>query len=55
MKTLLWVDGGEIQEKLAQKLPHLTGIKPVQSKPAAYVCSGHSCQPPVTDPALLQL
>ena len=37
---------------LAQTVPHLPGLK--EGKSAAVVCSGFTCQPPITDPEQLR-
>jgi hypothetical protein len=50
---LLLADGGESQAWLAKENPSMNGMKPVDGKPAAYVCQNFACQAPVTDPAAL--
>ena len=52
-KVLLLADGGEGQRYLEEKLEALRGMKPVDGKPAAYVCENFTCKAPVTDPAEL--
>ena len=52
-KILLLADGGEGQEFLEEKLAALRGMKPLNGKPAAYVCENFTCQAPVNDPAAL--
>jgi uncharacterized protein YyaL (SSP411 family) len=52
-KVLLLADGGEGQRYLEEKLEALRGMKPVDGKPAAYVCENFTCKAPVTDPAKL--
>jgi uncharacterized protein YyaL (SSP411 family) len=52
-KVLLLADGGEGQKYLEEKLEALRGMKPVDGKPAAYVCENFTCQAPVTDPKAL--
>src|SRR5436190_4021253 len=48
-KILLLADGGEGQKYLEEKLEAVGGMKPVEGKPAAYVCENFTCQAPVTD------
>jgi len=52
-KVLLLADGGEGQRYLEEKLEALHGMKPVDGKPAAYICENFTCKAPVTDPAKL--
>ena len=52
-KILLLADGGEGQKFLEEKLEALRGMKPVEGKPAAYVCENFACQAPVSDPEAL--
>ena len=52
-KILLLADGGDGQKYLEEKLEALREIKPIEGKPAAYVCENFSCQAPVTDPGAL--
>jgi uncharacterized protein YyaL (SSP411 family) len=52
-KVLLLADGGEGQRYLEEKLEALRGMKPVEGKPAAYICENFTCKAPVTDPAKL--
>ena len=40
-------------EYLAEKIEALREMKPVDGKPAAYVCENFTCQAPVTDPKAL--
>ena len=46
---LLLADGGEGHKYLATKLEALRGMKPVEGKPAAFVCENFTCKAPVTD------
>ncbi|MFN2623063.1 MAG: thioredoxin domain-containing protein [Chthoniobacterales bacterium] len=49
-KVLLLADGGDSQRYLEEKLEALRGMKPIDGKPAAYVCENFTCKAPVTDP-----
>ena len=50
----LFADGGAAQRTLAERLPFLTDVRPVDGRAAAYVCEDGTCQLPVTDPAALE-
>ena len=50
-KVLLLADGGEGQKYLEGKLEALRGMKPIDGKPAVYVCENFTCKAPVTDAA----
>jgi uncharacterized protein YyaL (SSP411 family) len=52
-KILLMADGGDGQRYLEEKLEALRGMKPVDGKPAAYVCENFTCKAPVTEPGKL--
>jgi uncharacterized protein YyaL (SSP411 family) len=52
-KILLLADGGDGQSYLEEKLEALRGMKPLDGKPAAYICENFTCQAPVTDPKTL--
>src|SRR5438874_1612677 len=52
-KVLLLADGGDGQRYLEEKLEALRGMKPIDGKPAAYVCQNFTCKAPVTDPEAL--
>jgi uncharacterized protein YyaL (SSP411 family) len=52
-KILLLADAGEGQKYLEEKLEALSGMKPVEGKPAAYVCENFTCKAPATDPTAL--
>ena len=47
-KILLLADGGDGQKYLEEKLEALRDMKPIEEKPAAYVCENFTCQAPVT-------
>jgi uncharacterized protein YyaL (SSP411 family) len=53
-KILLLADGGDGQRYLEEKLEALRGMKPVDGKPAAYVCENFTCKAPITDPKTLR-
>ncbi|HEY3601483.1 MAG TPA: thioredoxin domain-containing protein [Chthoniobacterales bacterium] len=46
--VVLLADGGEGQKYLAENLPELETMKPIQGKAAAYVCENFTCKAPVT-------
>ena len=46
--TLL-VDSDNTRDKLAQFIPSIREMKPVEGQPAAYVCSNYTCQLPAND------
>jgi uncharacterized protein YyaL (SSP411 family) len=52
-KVLLLADAGEGQRYLEEKLEALRGMKPVDGKPAAYVCENFACKAPVTEAGAL--
>jgi uncharacterized protein YyaL (SSP411 family) len=52
-KILLLADGSGGQEYLGERMEAVREMKPVEGKPAAYVCENFSCKAPVTDPAAL--
>jgi hypothetical protein len=39
-----------IRNRMARHLPVLSSVKRLDNKTTAYVCTGQSCKPPVTDP-----
>jgi uncharacterized protein YyaL (SSP411 family) len=50
-KVLILADGSD--PWLQQKLSLLDGFKPVEGKPAAYVCRDFVCKPPALSPEAL--
>ena len=50
---VLHADGGAAQAYHSQHNEAITGMKPLSGSPAAYVCSGKTCQAPVTTAAEL--
>jgi uncharacterized protein len=48
-KSVFVVEGGAAQSELARHVPWLAGMKPIDGKPAAYVCQNFVCRQPVTD------
>jgi len=48
-KVLLLADGADGQDYLEEKLEALPGMKPIDGKPAAYVCENFTCKAPVTE------
>ena len=53
-KILLRADGGDGQKYLEERLEALRGMKPVEGKPAAYVCENFTCKTPVNNPEALR-
>ena len=52
-KIVMLVDNATTRKMLADNLPFIAFIKPVNGKAAAYVCTDRSCSLPVTDPGAL--
>jgi uncharacterized protein len=52
-KILLLADAGRGQKYLEGKIGALRAMKPIDGKPAAYVCENFACQAPITDPKAL--
>ncbi len=50
---VLHADGGEAQAYHGRHNEAIPGMKPVDGAPAAYVCTGNTCQAPVTSPEAL--
>ncbi len=53
-KTLLLADGGDSQKYLEEKIEALRAMKPVEGRPAVYICEDFACQAPVSDAAALR-
>ncbi|MDX2479119.1 MAG: thioredoxin domain-containing protein, partial [Desulfuromusa sp.] len=53
-RLLLLADGAENQRYLAQNLPFIGNVVPLEGKATAYVCADFTCKMPVTDPVALQ-
>ncbi len=52
-RLLLLADGGENQAYLAERLPFLDTVTPLEGKATAYVCADFTCKLPLTDPEAL--
>ena len=52
-KVLLLADGADNQSFLTQHVPEIALMKPIDGKPAAYVCRNFVCDLPATDPEAL--
>jgi len=53
-KIVVLADDSDGRKYLEEKLEALRAMKPLDGKPAAYVCENFSCQAPVNDPAALR-
>jgi hypothetical protein len=53
-QIVLLADGGENQEFLAQHVPKIADMAPINGKATAYVCRNFACDVPVTDPDALR-
>jgi uncharacterized protein YyaL (SSP411 family) len=47
--TILLADEGEGQKYLGGNLEAIRAMKPINGKPAAYVCENFTCKAPVTE------
>jgi uncharacterized protein YyaL (SSP411 family) len=52
-RVVLGADGGPGQAWLAARSAAVKDMKPINGRPAAYVCEGYVCQQPTADPAEL--
>jgi uncharacterized protein YyaL (SSP411 family) len=53
-KVVLLADGGKGQEWLAERLPFLKTVAPIDGRAAAYVCEDFVCQLPTAEPAVME-
>jgi uncharacterized protein YyaL (SSP411 family) len=49
-RVLLLADGGAGQKRLAQWLPFVADVKPIDRQPTAYICEHYACKMPTSDP-----
>ncbi len=49
-QVILLADGDEGQRLLARTSGAIAAMRPINGKPALYVCENFTCQPPITDP-----
>ena len=49
-RVLLLADGGGGQKRLAQWLPFIADMKPIDKQPTAYICEHYACKMPTSDP-----
>jgi len=49
-RILLLADGAAGQKRLAQWLPFISDMKPIDKQPTAYVCEHYACKMPTSDP-----
>ncbi len=52
-RILLLIDSDETRARLAQAIPSIASMRPIEGRAAAYVCQDYTCQLPVSDPAAL--
>jgi uncharacterized protein YyaL (SSP411 family) len=53
-RVLLLLPPGPAGDQVRELAPYTRGMRPVDGRPAAYLCSGHACQRPLTDPEELK-
>jgi uncharacterized protein YyaL (SSP411 family) len=53
-RIMILADGGDGQKFFAEKNEAIEAMKPLDGKPAAYVCENFTCKAPVTDPKALR-
>jgi hypothetical protein len=53
--VILLADGGEGQAWLAERVPSLAGMKPVDGKAALYRCENFTCSAPEVDPQEIKM
>ncbi|MCU1349758.1 MAG: hypothetical protein JWO56_2788 [Acidobacteria bacterium] len=49
-RVLLLADGAAGQKRLAQWLPFVRDMKPIDEQPTAYICEHYACKMPTSDP-----
>jgi uncharacterized protein YyaL (SSP411 family) len=49
-RVLLLADAGAGQKRLAQWLPFVADMKPIDKQPTAYICEHYACKMPTSDP-----
>jgi uncharacterized protein YyaL (SSP411 family) len=47
---ILRIDSPATIDRLEPDLPDILSYVPKDNRPAAFVCSGHTCHPPVSEP-----
>jgi uncharacterized protein YyaL (SSP411 family) len=53
-KVVLLADGGKGQKWLAERLPFLSTVQPMDGRATAYVCEDYVCQLPTAEPAVVE-
>ena len=54
-QVILLADGGDGQRWLAERIPSIAGMKPVNGKAALYRCENFTCSTPETDPSQIKM
>jgi len=54
-QVILLADGGKGQRWLAERIPSIAGMKPVDGKAALYRCENFTCSAPETDPEQIKM